>query len=380
MEYTTKFIGFDVSKDNIAIGIAEAGRESPRFYGTIPNTPEAIRKTIMRLAEDAQLEVCYEAGPTGYGIYRQLTVMGISCMVVAPSLIPSRPGDKVKTDKRDALRLAQLLRSGELTAAWVPTEEDEALRDLVRAREDAKEDQHRTRQRLLKFLLRHGLHAPQGVRNWTVKHRTWLDSLKFDKQAEQLVFQEYLHALDEIEARLKKFEVEIHVQATESEHAPVIQALQTLRGVAEITATTLVAEIGEFSRFANPKQLMAYAGLVPKEYSSGKSRWQGGITKTGNAHVRWVVTEAAWSYRYKPAIKGDIRRRQEGQSSQVQATAWKAQDRLHRKYFRLVSRGKSPSVAAAAVARELLGFIWAIACQVEKKREEAKKLLPAVGS
>lgn len=373
MQYTTKFVGLDVAKDTIAIGIAETGREAPRFYGVIPNTPEAIRKTILRLSEGAQLEVCYEAGPTGYGIYRQLTVMGIPCLVAAPSLIPSRPGDKVKTDKRDALRLAQLLRSGELTAARVPTEEDEALRDLVRAREDAKEDQHRARQRILKFLLRHGRYAPQGVRNWTTKHRNWLDRLQFDKQAERLVFQEYLHALDEIEARLKKLETEIHVQATESEHAPVIQALQTLRGVAEITATTLVAEIGDFSRFANPKQLMAYAGLVPKEYSTGKSRWQGGITKTGNAHVRWMMTEAAWSYRYKPAIKGDIRRRQEGQSLQVQAIAWKAQDRLHRKYVRLVSKGKSPSVAAAAVARELLGFVWAIACQVEKARAKVNK-------
>jgi transposase len=368
MQYTTKFIGFDVSKDTIAIGIADSGREAPRFFGTIPNTPEAIRKTIARLADGAQIEVCYEAGPTGYGIYRQLTLLGISCLVVAPSLIPSRPGDKVKTDKRDALRLAQLLRSGELTSVWVPTEDHEALRDLVRAREDAKEDQQRARQRLLKFLLRHSLNAPQGIRNWTAKHRAWLDSLNFKRRSEQLVFQEYLHHLDEIEGRLKRLEEEIHIQATESEHAPVIQALQTLRGVAEVIATTLVAEIGSFSRFTNPKQLMAYAGLVPKEYSTGNSRWQGGLTKTGNAHVRWAMTEAAWSYRYKPAIKGDIRRRQIGQSPQVQSIAWKAQDRLHRKYVRMIAKGKRPSVVAAAVARELLGFVWAIACQIEMTR------------
>ncbi|MCY0876774.1 MAG: IS110 family transposase [Firmicutes bacterium] len=366
MQNTTKYVGLDVSKEMIAVAVADAGREAPRSLGNVENTPEAIRKLMKKIGDSADLEVCYEAGPTGYGIYRQLKVMGISCMVVAPSLIPKRQGDRVKTDRRDALRLAQLLRSGELTAVWVPGEEDEALRDLVRARQDAKEDLLRARHRLSKFLLRAGLCAPSGVRNWTTKHRQWLNMLKWEHRAQQIAFQEYWHQIDEIEERIKRLEQEMHAQATESAHAPVIQALQTLRGVAEVTAVTLVAEVGKFSRFRSPKQLMAYAGLVPREYSSGSSRWQGGITKTGNTHVRFAVVESAWSYRYKPALKGALRKRQEGQKPQAQMIAWKAQDRLHRKYFKLISRGKDSGVAVAAVARELLGFIWAIACQVER--------------
>jgi transposase len=362
----TKFVGLDVSKDTIAIGIADTGREAPRFHGTIANTPEAVRKLIGKLGSDAQLEVCYEAGPTGYGLYRQLHSMGITCIVVAPSLIPVRQGDRVKTDRRDALRLAQLLRAGELTPVWVPGEEDEALRDLVRAREDAKKDQLAARHRLLKFLLRNGIYAPQGTKNWTTKHRKWLDSLKFENRALSVVLREYLHHLDEITGRIERLEQEIHTQATESQHAPVIQALQTLRGVAEIIATSLVAEIGQFSRFQSPRQLMAYAGLVPKEYSSGLSRKQGSITKAGNAHVRHVLAEASWSYRYTPAVKGAIRKRQEGQLPQVQNIAWKAQNRLHRKYTRMVSKGKPHAVAVTAVARELLGFIWAIGCTAEQ--------------
>lgn len=373
MQNTTKYVGLDVSKELIAVAVADTGRGAPRSLGNIENTPEAIRKLMKKIGDNTDLEVCYEAGPTGYGLYRQLKKMGISCMVVAPSLIPKRQGDRVKTDRRDALRLAQLLRSGELTAVWVPGEEDEALRDLVRARQDAKEDLLRARHRLSKFLLRNGLCAPSGVRNWSTKHQLWLNTLKWEHRAQQITFQEYGHQIDEIEARIKRLEQEMHVQATESSHAPVIQALQTLRGVAEVTAMTLVAEVGEFSRFQSPKQLMAYAGLVPREYSSGSSRWQGGITKTGNTHVRFAVVESAWSYRYKPALKGALRKRQEGQSPQAQMIAWKAQDRLHRKYFKMISRGKDSGVAVVAVARELLGFIWAIACQVERAHDASQE-------
>lgn len=376
MQNTTKFVGLDVSKEMIAVAVAEAGREAPGSLGMIENTPEAIRKLMKKLGNPADLEVCYEAGPTGYGLYRQFKQMGISCMVVAPSLIPRRQGDRVKTDRRDALRLAQLFRSGELSAVWVPAEEDEALRDLVRARQDAKEDLLRCRHRLSKFLLRYGLHAPQGVRNWTTKHRQWLESLKWENRALQITFQEYWHQIEETEQRIQRYEQEIHAQATESSHGPVIQALQTLRGVAEITAVTLVAEIGKFSRFRSPKQLMAYAGLVPREYSSGGSRWQGGITKAGNPHVRFAVTESAWSYRYPPALKGALRKRQEGQTPETQRTAWKAQDRLHRKYFRMMARGKNSGVVTTAVARALLGFVWAIACSVERTQDASA--VPAV--
>jgi transposase len=378
MKDNTKYIGLDVSKDTIAVGIADAGREAPRFWGTIPHTAEAIRKLMKQVGDFDNLHVCYEAGCTGYGLHRQLLLMGIECIVIAPSLIPKRAGDRVKTDKRDALRLAQLLRAGELTSVSVPSEEDEALRDLVRAREDAKEDLLRARHRLSKFLLRHDLRRPQGTKSWSVKHRAWLNLLQFDKPVQRIVFQEYLHTLDEIDGRIQRLEQEIHNQATESVHAPVIQALQTLRGVAVITATTLVAEIGSFQRFASPKQLMAYAGLVPKEYSTGGSRWQGEITKTGNSHIRRVLVEASWSYRYKPALKGALLKRQEGQDAQARNVAWKAQDRLHRKYFRLVSKGKSGGVAVTAVARELLGFVWAIACATEK-RQTTPPSVPLVG-
>ena len=230
----------------------------------------------------------------------------------------------------------------------------------------------RVRHQLSKFLLRYGLQAPLGIRNWTTKHRRWLNTLTWESRAQQIAFQEYLHQIDEMDARIKHLEEEIHAQATDSLHAPVIQALQTLRGVAEITAVTLVAEIGKFSRFQSPKQLMAYAGLVPREYSSGSSRWQGGITKTGNSHVRYAVTEAAWSYRYQPALKGNLRKRQEGKSPHVQMISWKAQDRLHRKYFRMISRGKNAGVVATAVARELLGFVWALACLVENAQNVNK--------
>lgn len=365
MNYNTKFVGLDVSKETIAVAVADFGREPARYYGQIENTPEAVRKLVKRLGKPQELLVCYEAGPTGYGLYRQLRKLGIECIVAAPSLIPTRSGNRVKTDRRDAVNLAQLLRAGELTPVWVPTEEDEALRDLVRAREDAKEDLQRARQRLLKFLLRHDLRPPKGVRNWSRKHREWLDRLRFDNSALRATFQEYLHAIDEIEGRIKRLEAEIHVQATESVHAPVIQALQVLRGVAEVTAASMVAEVGEFSRFDNPRQLMAFTGIVPSETSSGGKRRQGSITKTGNAHLRRVVVEAAWSYRYPPAVKATLRKRQEGQEPEILAISWKAQDRLHRKYTRLLFKGKSGPVAATAVARELLGFIWAIACKVE---------------
>lgn len=366
MKDFTKYVGLDVSKDKIAVAIAEEGREAPRYWGMIAHTPEAIRKLMKQLGDFDSLQVCYEAGATGYELYRLFLRLGIDCIVVAPSLIPQRPGDRVKTDRRDALRLAQLLRAGELVSIYVPTEEDEALRDLVRAREDAKEDQLRARHRLTKFLLRHDLRAPVGVRKWTARYREWLDRLTFSQNSSRTVFREYLHHLDEIEQRLKRLHEEIHAQATESVHAPMIQALQSLRGVAEITATSLVAEIGSFSRFAHPRQLMSYAGLVPSESSSGDLRRQGAITKTGNTHLRRVLVEAAWSYRYPPALKGEIRKRQEGQSKEVQAISWKAQNRLHKKYCRLMGKGKPGGKAVTAVARELLGFIWAITRQMEQ--------------
>ncbi|WP_233095887.1 IS110 family transposase [Alicyclobacillus sp. SO9] len=360
MQDNTKYVGLDTSKDTIAIAVADAGRDAPRSWGVIPNTPEAIRKLIRKLGQPEDLDVCYEAGPLGYGLQRMLTQMGVKCSVIAPSLIPSRPGDRVKTDRRDAIKLAHLHRAGELTAVYVPNEDDEALRDLVRCREDAKEDLLRARQRMSKFLLRHDLTSPAKMTKWKSKYMAWLQQLKFSNRALQQTHQEYLHAIIVIAQRIERLEKEIHELAMKSPHKPVIQALQTLRGVKELTAVTLVVEVGDFRRFTTARQFMGYTGLIPSESSSGPVRRQGKVTKTGNTHLRRVLVEAAWSYRYRPALRGDIRKRQEGQSPSVQSISWKAQDRLHRKYLRLLSRGKPSTKAIVALARELAGFVWAI--------------------
>lgn len=365
MKDTTKFVGLDVSKEKIAVAIAEEGREEPRYYGMIPHTAEAMRKLVKKLGEPSTIRMCYEAGPTGYGLYRLLLTLGVHCEVIAPSLIPKRPGERIKTDRRDSIRLAQLYRAAELTSIYIPTKEDEALRDLVRAREDAKEDELRAKHRLIKFLLRNDIKPPTGVNKWTKKYRDWLNTLKFESSALRIVFQEYYHQFKELEQRIKRFEEEIKLQSSEGVQAPTIQALQALRGVALITSTSLVAEIGTFKRFSTPKQFMSYVGLVPSEYSSGERRKQGEITKTGNRHVRRLLIEAAWSYRYQPAVKGDLKRRQDGLDPTIQGISWKAQNRLHNKYFRLLSKGKENGKAITAVARELAGFIWAITQEVE---------------
>lgn len=376
MHDSTKFVGLDVSKEKIAVAIAEQGREKPRYFGLIPNTPEAVRKLVNKLGDPKDLEICYEAGPTGYELQRLFLRMGIKCDVIAPGLIPQRPGDRVKTDKRDAERLAQLFRAGELTSVYVPTEEDEALRDLVRAREDAKEDELRAKHRITKLLLRYGIRPPveAGKKNWSSKYRQWIMTLKFHYSPLRIAFQEYLQNLNEIEERVKRLEEEIQVQGTEGVHAPMIQALQSLRGVALITAAGLVAEIGSFKRFKSPKQLMSYTGLVPSESSSGEIRRQGNITKTGNGHVRRLLIEASWSYRYQPGVKGRLAKRLEGQKGAVQTISWKAQQRLHKKYFRLLSRGKSSKTAITAVARELSGFVWAVAQEVNEPSPKKSEL------
>jgi transposase len=369
MKDTTKYVGLDVSKKNIAVSVADEGRDQPRYIGMIPNTPEAIRKLVKRLGEASSLRICYEAGPTGYGLYRLFLSMGVDCEVIAPSLIPQKPGERIKTDRRDSLRLAQLLRAGELTPVYVPTKEDEALRDLVRAREDAKADELRAKHRLTKFLLRHEIRPPQEVgRAWTFKYRAWLDALSFENPLARVVFQEYYHQLQEIEQRVKRFDVAIEKEASEGIHAPMIQSLQCLRGVAVITATSLVAEVGSFQRFRSPVQFMAYGGLVPSEFSSGEVRRQGKITKTGNSHVRRLLVEAAWTYRYQPAVKGKLEKRLTGQPAGIQSISWEAQKRLHGKFYRLLSRGKPKGKAVTAVARELAGYVWAISQEHEAKR------------
>jgi len=333
MNNITKYVGLDVSKEKIAVAVADEGRERARYWGEIPNQIEYIRKVLKKLGNLEHVEVCYEAGPSGYVLKRQLESMGVRCVVVAPSLIPRQPGNRVKTDRRDSVRLAELLRAGELTEVWTPSEDNEALRDLVRAREDAKEDLLRAKHRILKFLQRHGIKSPAGIRVWSAKYRVWLKNMQFGSRAMQTTFD------DE--------------QAEDSVHAPVIKALETMRGVKEVAAVTLVAEVGCFSRFAKASQLMAYAGVVPSEYSSGSEVRRGKITKSGNSHLRRILIECGWSYRYKACMSATIRKRQKGQPAAVRAIAWKAQVRLCQKYRRLISKGKSSAVVVTAVAREL---------------------------
>jgi transposase len=359
-----RFIGLDVHADTIAVAVAEPDGEI-RSLGIILNRLESVRKMIVKLGPVNQLKACYEAGPTGYVLYWQLTALGVACEVVAPSLVPVKAGDRVKTDRRDAAKLARSYRSGDLTAVWVPDAAQEALRDLVRAREDAREDQHRARHRLGKFLLRHGWQPPAEVKkNWTQKHMTWVKSqVKFDQPASQAAFLDYVHEVEHAADRLERVEKAIDdaIAAAPPEIQQVVQALQALRGVGKIVAVSVVAEVGSLSRFSNPRPLMSYAGMVSSEYSSGNHIQRGAITKTGNAHLRRVIVEAAWAYQHKPWIGGWLAKRQQGLDEETKAIAWKAQWRLCTRYKKLAVRGKNKPQIVTAVGRELLGFIGAIA-------------------
>ena len=306
-----------------------------------------------------RLSFCYEAGPCGYGLHRQLLDLGQVCQVVAPSLIPKKPGDRVKTDRRDSLNLARLHRAGELTAVWVPDGAQEALRDLTRAREDMKHIQRQAKQRLLGFLLRHGRRFG-GKDNWTQAHFRWFEEVKFEQPVQQIVFQEYVDSVQAMTRRVAAFDEQMESAARDSVFWPVIEGLMALRGVKLITATTIVAEIGDLRRFATAPQLMAYLGVVPSEHSSGESKSRGGITKTGNGHVRRVLVESAWQYRYPARKTAVLQRRAERASEQVQEIAWKAQKRLCARYRLLEARGKLKVQVCIAIARELAGFIWAI--------------------
>jgi len=368
MDRITKYVGMDVSKDRIDVAVADSGREHARYWGPIRNSADEVRKMLARIGDPSKTLVCYEAGPTGYVLARYLKSLGFECVVVAPSLTPKQPGNHVKTDRKDAIRLAELLRAGELTPAWVPDEQDEGLRDLVRAREDSKEDLLRAKQRLSKFLLRHGVHSPSGIKPWGERYKTWLHSLHFEVRSAEVVFRQYVQEIERIEETVKRLEDAIHEHSQESVHAPVIQALQVLRGIKEVAAATIVAEVGSFLRFKNARQLMGYSGLVPKEYSSGESVRRGSITKTGNSHLRKILIESSWSYRYNPRVSAAIRKRQDGQNPDLIEISWKAQNRLHKKYSKLLARGKSGQVAVTAVARELLGFVWSVGCRAESQR------------
>ena len=355
-----KYVGLDVHKETIAVAVAEANGGEVRYVGEVPNTTDAVVKLVRRLRkEGARLSFCYEAGPCGYGLHRQLQDLGQDCRVVAPSLIPRKAGDRVKTDRRDSLNLARLHRAGELTAVWVPDGAQEALRDLTRAREDMKHLQRQTKQRLLGFLLRHGKRF-EGKDNWTQAHFRWFETVKFEQPVQQIVFQEYVDSVQAMTRRVKAFDDQIENAAAESVFWPVIEGLMALRGIKLITATTIVAEIGDLRRFATAPQLMAYLGVVPSEHSSGETKVRGPITKTGNGHVRRVLVEAAWQYRYPARKTAVLQRRAERASEQVQEIAWKAQKRLCGRYRLLEARGKLKVQVCIAVARELAGYIWAI--------------------
>lgn len=360
MKEFSKYVGLDVHKETIAVSVAEANGGEIRYLGEIANTPEAIDKLVKQLRKGgADLSFCYEAGPCGYGIHRQLTDLGWDCQVVAPSLIPKKAGDRVKTDRRDSLMLARLHRAGELTAVWVPDGAQEALRDLTRAREDMKHLQRQAKQRLLAFLLRHGKRY-DGKNNWTLAHYRWLETVKFDHPVQQIVFQEYVDTVKAMTRRVAALDEQIENATAGSVFWPVIEGLMALRGVNLLTATTIVAEIGDLRRFAGAPQLMAYLGVVPSEHSSGGTKSRGGITKTGNGHVRRVLVEAAWAYRHPARKTAVLQKRAERTSEAVQEIAWKAQTRLCGRYRLFEARGKLKVQACTAIARELAGFIWAI--------------------
>ncbi|MFA5633036.1 MAG: IS110 family transposase [Porticoccaceae bacterium] len=373
-EFNNIYVGLDVHKDTIAIAVARAGRGEPDYHGEIAHNSAALSKLLKRLSPNGEvLNVCYEAGPCGYGLHRQLTALGHECEVVAPSLIPRKAGERMKTDRRDALMLARLHRSGELTGVWVPDEEQEAVRDLSRAREDMKSLELKARQRLGAFLLRHSKVYP-GKSRWTQAHWRWLEEVKFVQPVQQLVLQEYIDSVKSAQRRVAELEEQMRQVLKGWSLGPVAEALMALRGVKLVTAMTTLAELGDITRFDSPRELMGYLGLVPSEHSSGSTRRQGGITRTGNGHVRRVLVESAWNYRFPARKTRDIEKRAEKTSEQVQAIAWQAQKRLCGRYRALMQTGKQNKLVITAVARELAGFIWAIACEVQGKTHASKAL------
>ena len=363
MTERTRFVGLDAHARTIAVAVAEEAGAA-EGHGVIPNDPSSIRRLVGRLGgPGVRLVACYEAGPTGYPLHRQLESLGVECMVVAPSLVPTRSGDRVKTDRRDALKLARLLRSGDLTSVWVPDEEHEAFRDLVRARADAKADALRAKHRLSKFLLRRGVRPPHGMRPWTERHRAWLGMIRLEEPAAQIVLEDYWRVVRAADERVRRLEGAL-LRSVPERHRALVAALQGFRGIAFLTAVTIVAEVGDLRRFATAPQFMAYVGVVPSEHSSGGSRHRGRITKAGNALLRHVLVEAAHHARLQPRVGPTLRRRQQGIPTSIVELSWRAQMRLHQRYRHLSARLGRPK-ALTAVSRELAGFVWAVGQQME---------------
>jgi transposase len=356
------YVALDTSKLTNAVAVAEEGRDGGiRYLGEIENVPAATAKLVRRLSKQYRaLRFCYEAGPTGYGLYRQLTGLGHECIVVAPSLIPRKPGDRVKTNRRDALSLAKQLRAGDLTAVWVPDEHHEAVRDLSRGRQAAIEDQRCKRQQVSALLLRLGRVYP-GQKSWGKAHMSWLASQKLDHLEQRIALEELLIGVRQAGDRIRRLERAIAEAVPGWSLAQIVTALMALRGIDLIAATTLMAELGDLRRFPTARELMGYLGLVPSESSTGKEVWRGGITKTGNRHARRTLVESAWSYRHPPRVGAAKLARVAAAPPEVRDIAWKAQVRLTARYRALTRAGKRDVVAITAIARELAGFIWAIA-------------------
>ena len=357
------YVGLDVHKETIAVAIAPSGRGEPEYRGEIANRPKSVKKLLSRLNESyggGVLQFCYEAGPCGYGLYRELIVSGHDCRVVAPSRIPKQPGERIKTDRRDALKLARLLRSGDLTSVWVPDEEQEQMRDLSRARADMKAQQLKARQQLNAFLLRHGHHWPRAKSRWTQAHRHWLSELKVAHPRQQVVLQSYLNAEADAERRVAEMNDELMRALEAWSLAPVVDSLIALRGIDRLAATVFLAELGDISRFDSPRQLMSFLGLVPSEHTSGARRRQGAITRTGNTHARRMLVESAWSYRFPARETKHLKGKARHASVEAKRIAWAAQRRLCGRYRTLTQAGKDTKLVCVAVARELVGFIWDI--------------------
>jgi transposase len=363
-DYST-YVGLDVHKDSISIALAEEGRMGEvRYYGSVGGDLASLDKAIKKLrSKGGELRFAYEAGPCGYGIYRHLKSQGLDCAVIAPSMIPKRSGDRIKNDRRDAESLARLHRSGDLTAIYVPREDDEAMRDLTRAREDAVKAQRTVRQELGAFLLRHGWRY-SGKSHWTAIHRRWFAEIKMGHPGQQIVLQEYINTERESGERVDRITEQIRQLIVNWRMVPVVKALQAMRGISLIVAATTVAEIGDMSRFANPRELMAYLGLNPSEHSSGDKIKRGSITKTGNGHVRRSLIEAAQAYAHPARISRRLVERQESLPKAIRDIAWQAQLRLCGRFKHLIARGKNRNTAITAIAREICGFIWAMAKEV----------------
>ena len=361
MAKATTFVGIDAHKAFLRVATLVPGRGKNEEF-EIKNEPRSIRRLAKKLLKvsGGSVSSCYEAGPCGYVLQRDLITAGVPCTVIAPSLIPFKPGDRVKTDRKDAKKLADLLKADLLTEVHPPTPEEEAVRNLCRARGDAKEDQQRARHRLSKYLLRQGAIYTEGKSAWTLRHAKWLRGLSFDDVADQAVFDHYLVTLTQASERLVAIMAKLEEAASTEPYAKPVAWLRCLRGIDTVSAMTIVAELHDFRRFTSPRHLMAYLGLVPSEHSSGAKERRGSITKAGNSHVRRILVEAAWNYRQKPAISRGLRIRREGQPGWVIAIGEKAQYRLHKRYWKLLLKGKHANKVTVAVARELVGFIWSI--------------------